>query len=186
MGQNRPANDHGTGDIDDHGAYDTRSLTVLNQTFDFQKTMGNEGGATNAAPYIICGGSGAGTAARGGGDFAFGLLFNSPSFGGMKFTQAQVTLSTAPDASGGGNTTIRKQLDFLITTSSKGAKPAEQAFEIQRAYTAAVGRTPVMPAYGSLYWHCKNRYSNQSQLLTAARYLHKHVPGQVGVLVIDW
>ena len=43
-----------------------------------------------------------------------------------------------------------------------------------------------MPAYGSLYWHCKNRYSNQTQLLTAARYLHKNVPGQVGVLVIDW
>ena len=39
---------------------------------------------------------------------------------------------------------------------------------------------------GSRYWHCKNRYATQDELLTAARYLHAHVPGQVGVLVIDW
>ena len=37
--------------------YDTRSLDVRNQTFDFEKTMGNEGGATNSAPFVIGGGS---------------------------------------------------------------------------------------------------------------------------------
>ena len=88
MGQNRPA----VGPTGLHGAYDTRSLSVLNQTFDFKvsmttmevtaivprvtptallrltstartthafdfkRTMGNEGGATNAAPFTICGG----------------------------------------------------------------------------------------------------------------------------------
>lgn len=175
MGQNRPAQDSPNQVV---AEYDTRSLDVRSQTFDFQQIMGNEGGATNAAPYVIGGGKAGG--------FAFGLLFNSPSFGGMNFTETEVTLFTARDAAGGGNTTIRKQLDFLVSTSAKGAKPAERAFSIQEAYTAAVGRTPTMPAYGSLYWHCKNRYSNQTQLLTAARYLHKNVPGQVGVLVIDW
>ena len=141
--------------------------------------MGIEGGATNSAPYIIGG-------ARGRGGFAFGLLFNSPSFGGMSFTETEVAMTTAPASSGGGNVTIRKQLDFLVTTSPAGAAPAARAFGIQQAYTAAVGRTPVMPAYGTKYWHCKNRYASQEELLTAARYLHAHVPGQVGVLVIDW
>jgi hypothetical protein len=64
MGQNRPAQDE--------WMYDTRSLDVRNQTFNFETIMGNEGGATNGAPFIIGGGDGG---------FSFGLLFNSPSFG---------------------------------------------------------------------------------------------------------
>eukprot|EP01050_Picozoa_sp_SAG11_P011091 SAG11_NODE_1151_length_5668_cov_6.748070_1_plen_330_part_00 len=168
MGQNRPAQDE--------WVYDTRSLDVRNQTFDFEKIMGIEGGATNGAPFVIGGG--------GDGGFSFGLLFNSPSFGGMKFTETELTCSTAPDNPKGRP--IRKELDFLIVTSAAKSPPSQRAFDISSAYTAAVGRTPTMPAWGSLYWHCKNRYSNQTQLLTAARYLHKHVPGKTGVLVIDW
>lgn len=101
----------------------------------------------------------------------------------MSFTETELTCSTAADSK---SVPIRKQLDFLIVTSAAKSPPSQRAFDISAAYTAAVGRTPVMPSWGSLYWHCKNRYSNQTQLLTAARYLHKHVPAKVGVLVIDW
>lgn len=94
----------------------------------------------------------------------------------------QLTCWTAPDEV---NATIRKQLDFLVISSAAKSAPEQRAFDIQKAYTAAVGRAPKMPSWGSQYWHCKNRYANQTQLLTAARYFHKHNLS-VGVLVIDW
>eukprot|EP01051_Picozoa_sp_SAG22_P006266 SAG22_NODE_404_length_11005_cov_8.751788_3_plen_149_part_00 len=103
-----------------------RRLPCLHSV-DFATTMGNEGGPTNAAPYVIGGGQADG--------FAFGLLFNSPSFGGMKFTESAVTLSTAPDRAGGGNTTIRKVLDLLVTTSAKGSAPPARAFDIQQVWS---------------------------------------------------
>ena len=151
MGQNRPAQ----ADAAHRWMYDTRSLDVRNQTFDFATTMGNEGGATNSAPYIV------GASPKGG--FAFGLLFNSPSFGGMNFTQKEVTCFTAADSTAWStsadltNVTIRRQLDFLIVTSAAKSPPAQRAHSIAKAYTAAVGRAMKMPAWGSQYWHCKNR-----------------------------
>lgn len=172
MGQNRPV-------CPDCWMYDTRSLDVRNQTFVFKDIMGNEGGATNSAPYMIGGSKTAG-------GFSFGLLFNSPSFGAVQFNdEGVINCSTEPDSATGGNGTIRKQLDFLITTCAEESTPAEQIFDISKSYTAAVGRLPKMPSWGSLYWHCKNRYSTQEDLLTAARYFHK-AGLDVGVLVVDW
>ena len=63
--------------------YQTRSLDVRSQSFDFKRTMGNEGGATNAAPYVIGGNKDTGS-------FTFGLLFNSPAYGGMDFSDTNV------------------------------------------------------------------------------------------------
>jgi alpha-D-xyloside xylohydrolase len=181
MGQNRPGNSEKSRPWE----YDTRSLDVRNQVFDFKTTMGQEGGATNSAPFIVGGDSSGG--------WSFGLLFNSPSYGGMNFTDTTVSCSTAPDSAAWGsdkpggmhNVTIRKQLDFLIVGSATGSAAAQRVFDISKSYTAAVGRTMKMPLWGSQYWHCKNRYSNQTQLLIAARYFHKHNL-TVGVLVIDW
>ena len=58
--------------------------------------------------------------------------------------------------------------------SDDAGKVARRAWLLRRG---ADGATFWWQAYGSKYWHCKNRYSNQSQLLTAARYLHKHASG---------
>jgi alpha-D-xyloside xylohydrolase len=185
MGQNRP----GAAPMGSPGGpFDTRSMDARNQSFDFRRAMSNEGGATNAAPFIIGGRSAPAAAAAGstGGDFTFGLLFNSPSYGGMDIGESNVTCYTAPDQSG-GVAPIRKQLDFLILTTAAVQSGARSgAFSIHEAYTAAVGRVPMMPASFQLYWHCKNRYATQTELLDAARYLHAHAPYQVGVLVIDW
>jgi alpha-D-xyloside xylohydrolase len=175
MGQNRPSKTKSLPPDEkwhQPWEYDTRSLDVRSQTFDFQQAMSQEGGATNAAPFIVGASNSTG--------FAFGLLFNSPSFGGMNFSDTHVTCSTAPDSAAWANgassaiknVTIRKQLDFLVVGTAAGSKPAERAFDISKTYTAAVGRAMKMPAWGSQYWHCKNRYSNQTQLLTAARYFH--------------
>lgn len=194
MGQNRPgASPVGT----PGGPYDTRSMDVRNQSFDFRHVMGNEGGASNAAPFLMGGRVGASAATAVEGDWTFGLLFNSPSFGGMEIGHANVTCYTAPDEQG-GVAPIRKQLDFLVITTSVADADADAiddvpqshhgggSFSIHEGYTAAVGRAPMMPAWAQLYWHCKNRYATQAELLDAARYLHANAPHQVGVLVIDW
>jgi hypothetical protein len=82
MGQNRPAQDE--------WMYDTRSLDVRNQTFNFETIMGNEGGATNGAPFIIGGGDGG---------FSFGLLFNSPALGGVSYGTGNMTWSIVEESS---------------------------------------------------------------------------------------
>ena len=71
-----------------------------------------------------------------------------------------------------------KQLDYWITA---GDTPAQ----IEEAYTAVTGRTPMMPEYGLGFWQCKLRYYNQEQVLQIAReYKKRDIP--VDVLVIDY
>ena len=71
-----------------------------------------------------------------------------------------------------------KQLDYWITA---GDTPAQ----IEEAYTAVTGRTPMMPEYGLGFWQCKLRYYNQEQVLQIAReYKKRGIP--VDVLVIDY
>ena len=59
----------------------------------------------------------------------------------MRFSDTAVNMTTAPLASGGGNTTIRKQLDFLVTTSSSGSLATTRAFDIQKA----CGKAQIQP-----------------------------------------
>ena len=55
-----------------------------------------------------------------------------------------------------------KKLDYFITAG-------DTPFEIEEQYSAATGRTPMMPEYGMGYWQCKLRYYNQEQVLNVAR-----------------
>ena len=82
-----------------------------------------------------------------------------------------------------GNQVLRKQFDFLIATHAADAKPAEKPFQIMEKYVDAVGHARKLPWPG--YWHSKNRYASQEELLEAARGFHnRSVP--VDVIVIDW
>ena len=54
-----------------------------------------------------------------------------------------------------------------------------------RAYVDATGHAPVPPDYSLGYWHSKNRYASQSELLAAAEGLHSRgIPTEV--IVIDY
>ena len=44
--------------------------------------------------------------------------------------------------------------------------------DIMSSYADAVGHTPIIPEYALGYWHSKNRYSSQAELLAAAEGFH--------------
>ena len=114
------------------------------------------------------------------GGWQFGLLFNSPTLGGVDFNGTG-TMSWYIE----GDTDkapLRQQFDFLVTTHAADAKPAEKPFQIVEKYVDAVGHARKQPFPG--YWHSKNRYASQEELLDVARGFHnRSIP--VDVIVID-
>ena len=49
----------------------------------------------------------------------------------------------------------------------------------------ATGHSPVLPEWAAGYWHSKNRYASQADLLAAAKEFHdRKIP--VDIIVIDW
>ena len=164
LGQNRHAN-NGPG----------LGLNVINESYSFADSIGEEGGPSNSLPWVL----GANPSAGG---FQFGILHNSPSLGGVAFseTNGTMTWSIVADA---GMQTLRQQYDFLITTHAASAKNEEKPFQIVESYVDAVGHARKMPWTG--YWHSKNRYASQDELLAVARGFHnRSIP--VDVIVIDW
>ena len=138
-----------------------------------QSSIGEEGGPSNSLPWVL-----GAHPARGG--FQFGVLFNSPSLGGVALNASAVTWSIMQDA---GHQHVRQQFDFLVVTHEAGAAPAAKPFQIVEKYVDAVGHARKLPWTG--YWHSKNRYSSQEELLAVARGFHnRSIP--VDVLVIDW
>ena len=130
------------------------------------------GGPSNSLPWVLGADPSAG--------FQFGVLFNSPALGGVAFGPANMTWSIIGDAD---NQKLRQQFDFLITTHGANATPAEKPFQMISKYVDAVGHARRMPYPG--YWHSKNRYASQDELLTAARGFHaRGIP--VDVIVIDY
>lgn len=98
----------------------------------------------------------------------YGFLWNNPAVGTAIF---------------GANKTewyakSTQKMDYFITA---GDTPAE----IEEQYSAAVGRTPMMPEYGLGYWQCKLRYRNQEELLNVARE-HKRRGLPMDAIVIDF
>ena len=71
-----------------------------------------------------------------------------------------------------------KKLDYFITAG-------DTPFEISEQYSAATGRTPMMPEYGLGYWQCKLRYRNQEEILAVARE-HKRRGLPMDAIVVDF
>ena len=71
-----------------------------------------------------------------------------------------------------------KKLDYFITAG-------DTPFELEEQYSAATGRTPMMPEYGMGYWQCKLRYRNQEELLAVARE-HKRRGLPMDAIVVDF
>ena len=98
----------------------------------------------------------------------YGFLWNNPAIGTATFGNNRtewIARST-------------KKLDYFITC---GDTPAE----IEYNYTAAVGRTPMMPEYGMGYWQCKLRYRTQDELMAVARK-HKAMGLPLDAIVVDF
>ncbi len=98
----------------------------------------------------------------------YGFLWNNPAIGACVFGSNR-TEWTARST---------KKMDYFITC---GDTPAD----IERNYTAAVGRAPMMPEYGMGYWQCKLRYRTQEELLTVARR-HKAMGLPMDAIVVDF
>ena len=98
----------------------------------------------------------------------YGFLWNNPAIGTCVFGSNR-TEWTARST---------KKMDYFITC---GDTPAD----IERNYTDAVGRTPMMPEYGMGYWQCKLRYRTQEELLAVARK-HKAMGLPMDAIVVDF
>jgi alpha-glucosidase (family GH31 glycosyl hydrolase) len=93
------------------------------------------------------------------GSLQYGFLWNMPNYGGVSFGDAE-TAWTAQEAA---------QLDYFISTfGESSAGTAQAGADILHSYVDATGHTPMLPDYAAGYWHSKNRYSSQHELLTAA------------------
>ena len=98
----------------------------------------------------------------------YGFLWNNPAIGTATFG-TNVTEWKARST---------RKLDYFITA---GDTPAE----IERQYSAAAGRTPMMPEFGMGYWQCKLRYRSQEEILAVARE-HKRRGLPMDVIVVDF
>lgn len=98
----------------------------------------------------------------------YGFFWNNPAIGTATFGMNR-TEWTAKSC---------KKMDYLIFA---GDTPAE----IEEKYSAATGRTPMIPEYGLGYWQCKLRYRNQDEILAVARE-HKKRGLPMDAIVIDF
>jgi alpha-D-xyloside xylohydrolase len=133
-----------------------------------------EGGAANTLPWLT-------SASLDSGGATFGFWLNNPAMGAVDF-----------DATENSNRTMHwqlaaaAQLDYIITTTSPTAMAeGTTAFELLEHFVSWVGRSPGLPDWALGYWHCKNRYASQADLLAAAHgFANRSVP--VDLIIIDW
>ena len=98
----------------------------------------------------------------------YGFFWNNPAIGTATFATNKTEWHAKST----------KKLDYFITAG-------DTPLEIEEQYTAASGRTPMMPEYGLGYWQCKLRYRNQEEILAVARE-HKRRGLPMDAIVVDF
>ena len=98
----------------------------------------------------------------------YGFLWNNPAIGTATFATNKTEWFARST----------KKLDYFITAG-------DTPLEIEANYSAATGRTPMMPEYGLGYWQCKLRYRNQEEILAVARE-HKRRGLPMDAIVVDF
>ncbi|MGN0384623.1 MAG: TIM-barrel domain-containing protein [Lachnospiraceae bacterium] len=98
----------------------------------------------------------------------YGFFWNNPAIGTVTFATNKTEWHAKST----------KKMDYFITA---GDIPAD----LERNYSAATGRTPMMPEYGLGYWQCKLRYRNQEEILKVARE-HKRRGLPMDAIVVDF
>ena len=110
-------------------------------------------------------------------DVDYDFLWNRPSYGNVSFGASDANLISwsAQDS---------PQTDYFITTSDP-TSTTKSASQILNRYVDAVGHSPMLPDHAAGYWHSKNRYHNQSEILDAAKgFFDRGIP--VDIIVIDY
>jgi alpha-glucosidase (family GH31 glycosyl hydrolase) len=132
-----------------------------------------EGGAANTLPWVT--GTTPGKAAE------FGFWLNNPSMGNVSFDA-----TVSGKRSMVWNLAAAAHLDYIITAPSAAAIAAgTQSFALLESFTSWVGRSPGLPDYALGYWHSKNRYASQADLLKAAHgFANRSIP--VDIITVDW
>lgn len=98
----------------------------------------------------------------------YGFFWNNPAIGTATFGMNKTEWYAKST----------KKMDYFLTA---GDTPAE----ILEQYTAATGRSPMMPEFGLGYWQCKLRYRNQQEILEVARE-HKRRGLPMDAIVVDF
>lgn len=98
----------------------------------------------------------------------YGFFWNNPAIGTVTFATNKTEWHAKST----------KKMDYFITA---GDTPAD----LERNYSAATGRTPMMPEFGLGYWQCKLRYRNQEEILNVARE-HKRRGLPMDAIVVDF
>lgn len=98
----------------------------------------------------------------------YGFFWNNPAIGTAAFGMNKTEWYAKST----------KKMDYFLTA---GDTPAE----ILMQYTAATGRSPMMPEFGLGYWQCKLRYRNQQEILEVARE-HKRRGLPMDAIVVDF
>ena len=98
----------------------------------------------------------------------YGFFWNNPAIGTATFATNKTEWYAKST----------KKLDYFITAG-------DTPMEIEEHYSAATGRTPMMPEYGLGYWQCKLRYRNQEEILAVARE-HKRRGLPMDAIVVDF
>ena len=134
-----------------------------------------EGGASNTLPQLQ------GATVGEGAHFVFWM--NNPAMGTIDFDSRQ-------PASRSMNWSLAsvQQLDYLVATTSGSTDDGgggRGAFELIERFTGWLGRSPGLPEWALGYWHSKNRYASQAELLAAAHgFANRSIP--VSYMIIDW
>ena len=89
----------------------------------------------------------------------YGFLWNMPNYGGVEFG-AQNTTWTGYSA---------KQIDYWIGTFAEKSNVVPFG-DIMHSYVDAVGHAPMLPSTVAGYWHSKNRYSSQDEILAVVGF----------------
>ncbi len=70
-----------------------------------------------------------------------------------------------------------KELDYVVITGD--------AEKVMKTYRELCGKTPMLPKYAFGYWHCRERFTSQDDLLSNLReFRSRKIP--VDIIVQDW
>ena len=113
----------------------------------------------------------------------YGLLWNHGSYGGVDFGPIKDLQSNEMRWTGYN----LDQIDIFITTFSSNATDGlTTAGAIMNAYVDATGHAPELPSWASGYWHSKNRYKTQAEVLSTYDIFQKNYSIPISVFVIDY
>ena len=111
-------------------------------------------------------------------DHGYGMVWNAPSLGNVTISEQETTWVSH----------ATKNVDFWVTTTpGNPVSTTDHSYyaDLLNQYVDAVGHALPMPYWTTGFIQCKDRYRNQTQLLSVAReYVERGLP--ISMIVIDW